>query len=223
MNITKETNQDELRSLLLMHELEDGAPISQREIAGRLGIALGLVNAYLKTLAHKGFIQIKAYPRNRYAYLLTPEGFAEKSRLAYQHVTQFHRLFRTARQDSFTIFSRLRDQGVSELAFCGVDEFTEIAYLSLCDAGLTLTAVYDNEQVGVTFFGHTVQALRDGMALSVAPIVITSLRHAESYRDDLLCAGVEVQRIHGPLFGANGTIEAVSQEPDHYFHVMEES
>lgn len=212
MNTSKESNQDDQRALLLMHELEDGTPLSQREIAGRLGIALGLVNAYLKTLAHKGFIQIKAYPRNRYAYLLTPEGFAEKSRLAYQHVTQFHRLFRTARQDSFTIFSRLRNQGVSEVAFCGVDEFTEIAYLSLCDAGLSLSAVYDNSQVGVNFFGQTIQGLRKGLSSSGCPIVITSLRHAESYRNDLLCSGVEVQRIHGPLFGANGSIETTKHE-----------
>lgn len=212
MNVLRESNLDELRSLLLMHELEDGAPLSQREIAGRLGIALGLVNAYLKTLAHKGYIQIKAYPRNRFAYLLTPEGFAEKSRLAYQHVTQFHRLFRTARQDSLAIFSRLRDQGVSEFAFCGVDEFTEIAYLSLCDAGLTLSMVYDNSQAGMNFFGRTVQELRSGMTLPIGPIVITSLRHAEIYRNDLLRAGVEVHRIHGPLFGASGTIEAANQE-----------
>lgn len=197
-------------SLLLLSELEEGHPISQREMAGRLGIALGLVNSYVKTLVRKGFLQIRAYPRNRYAYLLTPSGFAEKSRLAYQQVAYFHTLFRTARQDSFTLFCRLRDQGVDAIAFCGVDEFTEIAYLSLCDAGLSLAAVYDNEQAGVTFFGCTVHALQGGMTLSAVPVIITSFRHAENYRHDLLRAGVEVQRIHGPLFGASGAIEAAS-------------
>lgn len=199
-------------SILLLSELEDGQPISQREMAGRLGIALGLVNAYVKTLVRKGFLQIKAYPSNRYAYLLTPSGFAEKSRLAYQQVAYFHTLFRTARQDSFTLFSRLRDQGVNEIAFCGVDEFTEIAYLSLCDAGLSLAAVYDNEQAGVTFFGCTVHALRGGTTLSAVPVIITSFRHAENYRNDLLRAGVEVHRIHGPLFGTSGSIETASHE-----------
>lgn len=212
MNTPKESHQDDQRALLLMHELEDGTPLSQREIAGRLGIALGLVNAYLKTLVHKGYIQIKAYPRNRYAYLLTPEGFAEKSRLAYQHVTQFHRLFRTARQDSSTIFSRLREQGVSEVAFCGVDEFTEIAYLSLFDTGLTLSAVYDHSQVGVNFFGCTIQELHNGIALTVAPIVITSLRHAANYRNELLHAGVQTHSIHGPLFGVSGSVEVIKHE-----------
>lgn len=211
MNTLKETSQDDQRSLLLMQELEDGTPLSQREIAGRLGIALGLVNAYLKNLARKGYIQIKAYPRNRYAYLLTPEGFAEKSRLAYQQVAYFHTLFRTARHDSFTLFCRLRDSGEDALSFCGVDEFTEIAYLSLCDAGLDLAAVYDNGQAGVTFFGHKVQALHDRMTLSAAPIVITSLRHAESCRSELIRAGVDVHRIHGPLFGGSGSVAV----PDH--------
>jgi len=68
-------------ALLSAHvELEKGEPISQREIAGRLGIALGRVNSYLKTLAAKGFVTVKAMPRNRFAYLLPPKGFAEKSR-----------------------------------------------------------------------------------------------------------------------------------------------
>lgn len=201
MNTSKENHQADQRALLLMHEIEDGTPLSQREIASRLGIALGLVNAYLKTLAHKGFIQIKAYPRNRYAYLLTPEGFAEKSRLAYLQVTHFHRLFRTARQDSAAIFSRLRDQGVSKLAFCGVDEFTEIAYLSLCDTELNLVAIYDNRQAGLNFFGRTVQALHKEVLELDTPIVITSLYHANAYRQEILGHGIPATSIYGPIFG----------------------
>ena len=49
MNKVNGNNQDSYRELLLMSELEDVAPISQREIAGRLGIALGLVNAFVIT------------------------------------------------------------------------------------------------------------------------------------------------------------------------------
>src|SRR5512145_3156932 len=136
MNNGAGNDQENLRALLLMAELEDGRPISQREIAGRLGIALGLVNAYLKTLMKKGFVQVQAYPRNRYAYLLTPRGFAEKSRLAYQHLSNFHKLYRITRDDSLGIFLGLRERGVRRVAFCGVDDLTEIAYLSLREAQL---------------------------------------------------------------------------------------
>ena len=104
MNDNRDNNQDNLRSFLLMSELENGEPISQREIAGRLNIALGLVNSYLKTLVQKGFVTVKAYPRNRYAYLLTPKGFAEKSRLAFQHLSNFHKLYQVTRQDSLALF-----------------------------------------------------------------------------------------------------------------------
>ncbi|MBW6521017.1 MAG: winged helix-turn-helix transcriptional regulator [Desulfoarculaceae bacterium] len=204
MNNSKETNQDDQRSLLLMDELEAGEPISQREIAGRLGIALGLVNSYLKTLVHKGFIQIKAYPRNRYAYLLTPEGFAEKSRLAYQHVTQFHKLFRTARQDSLELFQRMEAQGATQLSFCGIDEFTEIAYLSLRETELKLVAVLDDELAGERFLDIPVISLADGLTTERHPLVLTSLRHSQGDRQRLLTLGAQSTDIYGPIFGANG-------------------
>lgn len=201
MNTSKESPQDDHRSLLLMHELEDGSPLSQREIASRLGIALGLVNAYLKNLTHKGFIQIKAYPRNRYAYLLTPEGFAEKSRLAYQHVTQFHQLFRTARQDSLSLFRRLEAQGVTHLSFCGVDEFTEIAYLSLRETELVLIAVLDDAHAGERFLDLPVISLAEGMAADHQPLVLTSLRHHDQDRQRLTALGASGTKIFGPIFG----------------------
>src|SRR5665647_2826119 len=118
MNDSHHSNQDNLRNFLVMSELEKGEPISQREIASRLGIALGLVNSYLKTLVAKGFVTVKGYPRNRYAYLLTPKGFAEKSQLAYRHLNNFHKLYRVTRQDSLALFCSLYDKGVRRVAFC---------------------------------------------------------------------------------------------------------
>src|SRR5512145_3256252 len=160
MNNGAGNDQENLRALLLMAELEDGRPISQREIAGRLGIALGLVNSYLKTLVKKGCVQVKAYPRNRYAYLLTPKGFAEKTRLAYRHLGNYHKLYRITRQDSLALFVALREQGVERVAFCGVDDLTEIAYLSLCEAGITLAAVMD-EEGGGRFLSMPVHSLEE--------------------------------------------------------------
>ena len=163
MNTRPGNDQENLRALLLMAELEEGRPISQREIAGRLGIALGLVNAYLKTLMVKGFVQVQAYPRNRYSYLLTPRGFAEKSRLAYQHLSNFHKLYRITRSDSLGIFLGLRERGIARVAFCGVDDLSEIAYLSLREAQLELAAVLDAAPGG-EFFEHRVLSLAEGVA-----------------------------------------------------------
>jgi DNA-binding MarR family transcriptional regulator len=199
MNNKEPNDQDSLRSLLLMTELEKGEPVSQREIAGRLGIALGLVNSYLKSLVKRGCVQVKAYPRNRYAYLLTPMGFAEKSRLAYRHLGNFHKLYRITRQDSLELFRALRARGVERVAFCGIDDLTEITYLSLCEAGLELAAVMD-EEAGGHFIGNPIVSLEEGAGAGSGPIVVTCLPRAENLKTALLELGVAEQDILAPSY-----------------------
>ncbi len=188
----------EMNSLLMLDELAFGEPISQREMASRLGIALGLVNSYLKTLVNKGYVQVKACPRNRYSYLLTPSGIAEKSRYAYQQVVQYHQIFRVTRQDSLKFFQHLHDQGVHEVAFCGVDEFTEIAYLSLREARLHLLGVMDDHRIG-RFLDVPIHALEEGVRAGWRPVVVTSLREGERIRKELLELGVAETAIFMPV------------------------
>ena len=199
MNNNGKNDPEALHSLLLMPELEEGEPISQREIASRLGIALGLVNSYLKTLVKKGFVQVKAYPRNRFAYLLTPQGFSEKSHLAYRHLSNFHKLYRITRQDSLTLFRTLRQSGVERVTFCGLDDLTEIAYLSLKEAGLELAAVMDEEATG-SFGGLPVVSMTEGVGAASGPFVITSLPRAGQLKARLRMLGVAEADIHAPTF-----------------------
>jgi DNA-binding MarR family transcriptional regulator len=198
MNNDRENSQDDLRSFLLMSELESNEPISQREIAGRLNIALGLVNSYLKNLAAKGYVTVKAMPRNRYAYLLTPTGFAEKSRLAFQHLGNFNKLYQFARQDSHSLFARLREEGISRVSFCGVDELTEIFFLSLQEAGIELETVMDTRNNSEPFFNRRVVQLPEGIKASGSPIVLTSLQRSEELKQALLNLGVIDAKILGP-------------------------
>ena len=197
MNNSSDKNQDDMRSFLLMSELENGEPITQREIAGRCGIALGLVNAYLKSLVQKGFVTVKSYPRNRYAYLLTPNGFAEKSRLAFQHLNNFNKLYRATRQDSLQLFLRLREDGISSVSFCGLDDLTEIAFLSVQEANLKLATVMD-QSPAETFLNTKVISLEDGIKVESGGIVITSIQRAEQLKEALLNLGVEKGHIHSP-------------------------
>ena len=198
MNDNRDNNQDNLRSFLLMSELEKGEPISQREIACRLNIALGLVNSYLKTLVQKGFVTVKTYPRNRYAYLLTPMGFAEKSRLAFHHLSNFHKLYQVTRQESLALFNNLREQGVKRVSFCGLDNMTEIAYLSLQEARLELEQIIDNAAAGSSFLDLKVVPLDEGAKAASGPIVITSLQRAEDLKQQLQELGVAEEKILGP-------------------------
>lgn len=195
MNDAVEKTLDSSRSLQLLSEISGEEPLSQRELSRRLGIAVGLVNSYLKNLVSKGFVRVKNFPSNRYAYLLTPQGIAEKSRLAYQHLSYFTSLYTIARQDYLDLFRRLEASGVREVVFCGVDEVAEVAYLSLHETGLKLAVVMDDGRVGEQFFGLTVLAIKDGAGVGCTPVVVSSLKRRDELLKALLGLGVEEGRV----------------------------
>ena len=196
MNGDDEKVLDTYRSFLLLSEISGDDKLSQRELAKRLGIALGLVNSYLKNLVAKGFVRVNSFPKNRYAYLLTPKCFAEKSRLAYQHLSYFSGLYTVARQDYLKLFKRLSAEGVKTVAFCGIDEVAEIAYLSMKEAGMELGVAMDSEGAGRKFFDKQVVTPAMGLLSGNHNIVITSLKRGETMREELLRLGVEPERIH---------------------------
>jgi predicted transcriptional regulator len=196
---------DSSRSLQLLSEISGEESLSQRELSRRLGIAVGLVNSYLKNFVSKGFVRVKNFPSNRYAYLLTPQGIAEKSRLAYQHLSYFTSLYTVARQDYLDLFRRLEHAGVREIAFCGVDEVAEVAYLSLQENGLKLAAVMDDVRQGSDFFGVPILSLADGVQQVKVPIVISSLKRRDELIQVLHGLGVDGGRIF--IAGAVATEE----------------
>jgi EPS-associated MarR family transcriptional regulator len=76
--------RDELK-LRVMRVVEDKPTASQRQIASELGVSLGGVNFCLKALAEKGLVKMGNFARAErklgYAYILTPAGVNEKTRL----------------------------------------------------------------------------------------------------------------------------------------------
>ncbi|MDG5467820.1 winged helix-turn-helix transcriptional regulator [Deltaproteobacteria bacterium IMCC39524] len=181
----KSTDQESFRTLQLMTELEEGSTVSQRELAGRLGVAVGLVNSYLKNFVSKGYVRVKNYPRNRYAYLLTPKGFAEKSRLALHHLNYFTNLYTITRQEYLELFRQLKADGVVEVVFCGVDEVAEIAYMSLQEAGLKLSSVIDESYERRELFGQPIRSFPENWSDISGEIVLTTLKRGADLRKKL--------------------------------------
>lgn len=208
MNDNEEKVLETYRSFLLLSEISGNEQLSQRELAKRLGIALGLVNSYLKNLVTKGFVRVNNFPKNRYAYLLTPTGFAEKSRLAYQHLSYFSGLYTVARQDYLKLFRKLAAEGVKGVAFCGIDEVAEIAYLSLKETGLELDLAMDADGAGRRFFDKPVVSPAMGLLSGNHRIVITSLKRGDALREELVRLGADPSYIHQTAGSAPGTATA---------------
>jgi DNA-binding MarR family transcriptional regulator len=145
-------------TLGLLNAVHDNAATSQRSMADGLDIALGLANAYLKRCVKKGLIKVRQAPANRYAYYLTPKGFAEKSRLTAEFLTQSFHLFRRARTESADLFEICRDRGWKRVALYGASDLSEIMTLSARDYPVTLTAVVSREPGQTEFAGLPVVA-----------------------------------------------------------------
>jgi predicted transcriptional regulator len=159
----------------LLSSVESDGARSQRRIAAELGIALGLVNAYLKRCIKKGLVKVHDAPARRYAYYLTPLGFAEKSRLTVQYLSASFSFFRQAKADCTAVFEAARAAGFTRLLLAGQSDLAEIAILCALEAGVTIVAVVDPQSDAPRFVGVTVaKSFREVVVPSDA-VVITDV------------------------------------------------
>lgn len=113
----------------VLDAVERDPAVTQRSVAIELGIALGLVNAYLKRCVRKGLIKVSQVPKRRYAYYLTPYGFAEKSRLTARYLAHSFSFFRRARQHLDDVFTVAASRGQRRLVVVGLGDLAEVASL----------------------------------------------------------------------------------------------
>jgi EPS-associated MarR family transcriptional regulator len=83
MTKLKQLQEDtHFRVLALLEKTPD---ISQRELAKQLGVSLGGVNYSLRALVDRGMVKAQNFSKSErklaYAYVLTPQGLAEKTKL----------------------------------------------------------------------------------------------------------------------------------------------
>ena len=194
MNI-KDSDADSHKSLQILDELSHNESLTQRDLSKRLGVALGLVNSYLKHLIAKGYVTVKNIPSRRYAYYLTPKGFTEKTRLAYDLLHDYTRIYREARQNLKKLFIDLQDVGANKIVFAGVDEVAEIAYLTLQETSLELVAVMDAERAGGNFFSKVVRPVSAIKDIAHDRVVVTAYQKKDEVFRELLENGVRTQDI----------------------------
>jgi len=147
--ISPENSDTEARITLgLLNAVQENARVSQRSLAGELGIALGLTNAYLKRCVRKGLVKVSHVPANRYAYYLTPKGFSEKSRLTASYLKRSFDFYREARTQCDEALAICVAQGWSKLALAGAGELAEIAMLCALQRDVEIVGVIDARAEG---------------------------------------------------------------------------
>ncbi len=187
------------RDLEILTAIDEGLPLTQRALAERLGVALGLTNLYVKRLAKKGYIKIAEFPRKpaakkRLRYLLTPRGMAEKTRLTYEHMSYSLNLYRRARQNLREALSRLADSAPKRIAFFGIGEAAELAYLTLKELGLEPIAVFARGGSG-QFLGFPVRPLDELAAEDFDIVIVASFERPEPLVAELVGLGLSADKL----------------------------
>ncbi|MEW5984309.1 MAG: winged helix-turn-helix transcriptional regulator [Acidobacteriota bacterium] len=141
----------------ILTELAAGAPRSQRLISQNLGIALGLTNLLIRRFVRKGWVRMVHVRPNRFLYLLTPAGMAEKSRMTRAYLDRSIRFYATARDRILERFAVLSEAWPSRpgaapdgdepkrILFYGAGEVAEVGYICLQHTDLSLVGVVDDK------------------------------------------------------------------------------
>jgi DNA-binding MarR family transcriptional regulator len=197
----------------LLEAVERDDTVTQRSLAQELDVALGLVNAYLKRCVKKGLIKVQQVPKRRFAYYLTPQGFAEKSRLTASYLSYSFDFFRKARRDCEEVLRGAAGRGWTSLALIGSSDLAEIAIICAVEEGVTIVAIIDpklkkDQLLGVPVVQETLAA----HARAQAVIVTDFANPQESYNRAVAEFGRDRVLVPHLLESAiwRGAVEAVS-------------
>lgn len=163
----------DFRELRMLEELGGEGPVTQRELALKVGIALGLANTILKRMARKGLIKVRNLDAKRLAYSITPHGMQEKSRLAYRYFEKTVDFYRQARYRVKDNLLKARAAGVRRVAIYRINDVAEIVYLTVRELGLELVMVASPRHAGETWLGIPVHPAEDLFALELDAVIVT--------------------------------------------------
>lgn len=186
-------------TLGLLDAVETGEGQSQRGLAARLGVALGLTNAVVKRCIKKGLLKVRDAPARRYAYYLTPKGFQEKSRLTAEYLTVSLSFFRRARTEYADALAYCEHRGWKRVALYGAGELAEIASLAADGANVDLVAVIDPERNAAEFCGLPVakEIESAGDLLPFDAVIVTSAKEPQR-AFDIVVRTISPERVLTP-------------------------
>jgi DNA-binding MarR family transcriptional regulator len=187
------------RDLEILTAVDEGGTLTQRALAQRLGVALGLTNLYLKRLSRKGYLKIVEFPRKpatrkRLRYLLTPKGIAEKTRLTYEHMSYALNLYRRTRETLRATLATLAPSGAKRIALYGTGDAAELAYLTLREFGLEPVAVFA-PTAGGEFLGYRIRAVAELVDEELDTVIVATFERPEPVVAELVELGVPAAKL----------------------------
>lgn len=124
------------KEFVVIREISNHHKPTQRHIAKEVGISLGLTNLIIKRLIKKGYIKIQEVPPRTIIYMLTPKGFAEKTKKSYQYTLRTINFIKTSKEGIQDIIINEYKQGAREFTISGNAELATLIEIAFGDLNL---------------------------------------------------------------------------------------
>lgn len=187
---------DAYRDLRLLTEISSEEVVTQRSLAKKHGLALGLTNLLIRRLVRKGHVKIVNLNHNRIRYLITPQGLVEKARLTYAYLEYSLYFYRQIRTFLTRALSTIRQSEGKDVLLYGTGEVAEIAFVIFRQNGFEIVAVMDEDaRNDASFLSHSVRRMSDLSTLSFDRVVVASLAGRGDIVQQLIRRGVPESKI----------------------------
>jgi len=144
--------------LQVLSEVDAAPEITQRQLAQRVGIALGLTNSLMRNLVKKGYVRAQEASWKRRMYVLTANGLSHKVRLTVSYIRHFLNHYQKVRQTLREQIVPLALHEESRVAILGPCEFAELVYLGLKELRIEdIDILSTDPEPGSQFLGLPVQ------------------------------------------------------------------
>ena len=134
-------------------------------------------------------------PRNRVKYILTPQGFTEKSRLTYEFIQHSFNLYKEALKKFEGLLNELEERNVKKVVFYGASDLAEITFVSLKATNIKLVGVVDDGKEGTQFLDFTVRSTSELKNIEFDSIILTTLESKEHMVKKLVEKNIPQEKI----------------------------
>lgn len=179
----------ELDTLL---EIKKNPSTTQRLLSRNLNISLGLTNAIIKNLIHRGLIKAKKDTGRKLLYIITPKGMANVSRLMYNRFQETFHYYHYAKDLLTTYLIKLYQQGEKTINIYGTGQLAEITYYAGISTPLKLNAIITDDPSKEKFLGQQTISITNFLSqysnhnnLSSKKIIILSTNNQEKLTKEI--------------------------------------
>lgn len=189
----------------ILEAIASGERVTQRSLAGELGVALGLTNLLIRRLVGKGYVKMAKMGTRHVTYLMTPAGWEALTSATRESMANTVHLYTQTREQIRASLETVAAQcgpggaGDKQVVFYGAGDVAEIAYVSLQRTDLTLIGVVDDQKRG-RFFDLQIcgPECLSGNEINGRPyskVIVATVRHTDAICARLDERGVPSERV----------------------------